>query len=223
MIIWRGLEVEVLRKMSPDRNNLIHTRIIFHIKEPFCPPKPSMPDCEVIPSTFYLDLLRLHQVWGVFSPRGLIRSLAGFIPDGRYLRVWLGGFLSPQIPALLSVAAAPETVQPGAQSRPPDEGQQRDQPGQLSLQRDQRGHGESDQVWEHDTFSQVGGVWQQFREIIDSLLSFSLRASLFVGGFHKGSARSVSGRLLPRRSSFNGRKSIWTADRLRRGSQYLFY
>ena len=55
------MEVFPLRKMISDRNNLIHTRIIFHIKEPFCPPKPSMPECEVIPSTFYLDLLRLHQ------------------------------------------------------------------------------------------------------------------------------------------------------------------
>ena len=57
------MRVFPIRKMISDRNNLIHSRIIFHIKEPFCPPKPSMPDCEVIPSTFYLDLLRLHQVW----------------------------------------------------------------------------------------------------------------------------------------------------------------
>ena len=54
--------------MISDRNNLIHSRIIFHMKEPFCPPKPSMPDCEVIPSTFYLDLQRLHQVWLGFYP-----------------------------------------------------------------------------------------------------------------------------------------------------------
>ena len=47
--------------MISDRNNLIHSRIIFHIKEPFCPPKPSMPDCEVIPSTFSRDLQRLYQ------------------------------------------------------------------------------------------------------------------------------------------------------------------